>query len=292
MGVPSTTPPPIGSVGVGELLADAQTKTLWLGVTTSFDPQGSILVSDLIGLQQQDAADLATSHAYTDSVATGKSNVGHQHAISDITGLQAQLDALHLVLPPGIITIWSGILANIPAGWALCNGNNGTPDLRDKFVMAGGGNIAALSSGGAMSKIINTDAGGGHTHTIAIADTILSIDQMPTHTHVVTDPGHVHTITDAGHKHPYRQFNTAQGGGGQNLVGANNTYTLAGNSGEVAPTGIAINSGPTGVTNVNAGGSLGHNHTAVIAQSSTHTHQLTVDVTPAYVNLGYIMKVP
>jgi hypothetical protein len=37
--------------------------------------------------------------------------------------------------PKGIIWLWSGSIENIPDGWALCNGENGTPDLRGKFVL-------------------------------------------------------------------------------------------------------------------------------------------------------------
>lgn len=36
----------------------------------------------------------------------------------------------------GTIVQWSGTIAAIPAGWAQCNGSNGTPDLRDKFIIA------------------------------------------------------------------------------------------------------------------------------------------------------------
>ncbi len=34
----------------------------------------------------------------------------------------------------GIIVAWSGTVANIPTGWALCDGTNGTPDLRGRFL--------------------------------------------------------------------------------------------------------------------------------------------------------------
>lgn len=34
----------------------------------------------------------------------------------------------------GIIVMWSGAYADIPDGWAVCNGTNGTPDLRYKFI--------------------------------------------------------------------------------------------------------------------------------------------------------------
>lgn len=38
-----------------------------------------------------------------------------------------------------MILIWSGAVVDIPAGWALCDGNNGTPDLRGKFLIGAGG---------------------------------------------------------------------------------------------------------------------------------------------------------
>lgn len=45
-------------------------------------------------------------------------------------------------IPTGTIIIWSGSLAAIPAGYYLCNGSNGTPDLRDKFVVGAGNSYA------------------------------------------------------------------------------------------------------------------------------------------------------
>lgn len=38
-------------------------------------------------------------------------------------------------IPKGAILLWSGSPAAIPSGWALCNGNNNTPDLRGRFVV-------------------------------------------------------------------------------------------------------------------------------------------------------------
>lgn len=39
------------------------------------------------------------------------------------------------VLPQGIIMLWHGDDKNVPEGWAICDGNSGTPDLRGRFVM-------------------------------------------------------------------------------------------------------------------------------------------------------------
>jgi hypothetical protein len=66
-------------------------------------------------------------------------------------------------LPKGIIALWSGTIATIPAGWALCNGLNGTPDLRNRFVVG-----ANADSGGAAKSTITGAAlqtGGSVTHS-------------------------------------------------------------------------------------------------------------------------------
>lgn len=39
------------------------------------------------------------------------------------------------LVPSGGIILWKGTIATIPSGWALCDGTNGTPDLRDKFIV-------------------------------------------------------------------------------------------------------------------------------------------------------------
>lgn len=46
-------------------------------------------------------------------------------------------------IPTGGIIMWSGSVSNIPSGWALCNGQNGTPDLRDKFVIGATADFAS-----------------------------------------------------------------------------------------------------------------------------------------------------
>jgi len=38
----------------------------------------------------------------------------------------------------GIIVLWGGAIVDIPAGWALCDGVSGRPDLRDTFIIGAG----------------------------------------------------------------------------------------------------------------------------------------------------------
>lgn len=42
----------------------------------------------------------------------------------------------------GLICLWSGAIVDIPAGWSLCDGGGGRPDLRDKFVIGAGDHYA------------------------------------------------------------------------------------------------------------------------------------------------------
>lgn len=49
--------------------------------------------------------------------------------------LLSQIPA-NAAVPQGGIMMWSGTIASIPVGWALCDGANGTPDLTDKFIIS------------------------------------------------------------------------------------------------------------------------------------------------------------
>ena len=87
-------------------------------------------------------------------------------------------------LPSGIIVVWSGAANAIPSGWYLCNGSNGTPDLRGRFVVG----------------YSNTDSDYDVGDTGGAKDVILSAAQMPNHAHyfsTTTSGGdHVHQYID------------------------------------------------------------------------------------------------
>jgi hypothetical protein len=73
--------------------------------------------------------------------------------------------------PQGGIIMWSGSIDSIPSGWALCDGTNGTPDLRNRFVIAAGGNydVGATGDGSIPSHThafsATTNSTGSHTHS-------------------------------------------------------------------------------------------------------------------------------
>ena len=61
-------------------------------------------------------------------------------------------------IPSGAIVMWSGSIGSIPAGYYLCDGQNGTPDLRDRFVGGAGNTYAVGNTGGFTSAA--TSSGG------------------------------------------------------------------------------------------------------------------------------------
>ena len=70
------------------------------------------------------------------------------------------------LLPTGIIVMWNGTKSTVPAGWAMCDGTNNTPDLRDKFIVGSG-------------KLYSTSDTGGYTTT----SFTLATNNIPPHHH-------------------------------------------------------------------------------------------------------------
>lgn len=71
------------------------------------------------------------------------------------------------LVPAGVIVMWSGSIASIPSGWFLCDGANGTPDLRSRFIVGAGSTYAVNDTGGADSVTLNSSQIPGHTHTFS-----------------------------------------------------------------------------------------------------------------------------
>ena len=59
-------------------------------------------------------------------------------------------------IPSGSIIMWSGSIASIPAGYVLCNGSNGTPNLLDSMVVAAGNTYAVGNNGGFTSSVTSS----------------------------------------------------------------------------------------------------------------------------------------
>ena len=107
----------------------------------------------------------------------------------------------YYLVPKGAIIIWSGSVDNIPAGWVLCDGSNGTPNLTDRFVL-GAGNRYSVGA-----------KGGEEEHT-------LTISEMPSHSHeIYTGRGEFTTMSgylaNAEIDQIYQKLNTNTAGNSQ-----------------------------------------------------------------------------
>ncbi|CAI1123927.1 phage tail protein [Serratia ficaria] len=166
-------------------------------------------------------------------------------------------------LPLGTVVMFYG--KSIPNGWLLCNGENGTPDLVDKFILGGagedvGGNGRGKPSGAKDQKSMSVTTSQMSTGiSIAIEDHAITLDQMPSHKHSSTvsiDSGWWSVTSAGSSNHSY------QG------VGVTNAWTPF----------------PIGYS----GGGKGHSHNAKV-QDPKHNH--TLDIMPSYYILAYIIYV-
>ena len=62
--------------------------------------------------------------------------------------------------------MWSGAIADIPAGWTLCDGTDGTPDLTDRFVIGAGSTHAPGATGGEAEHTLTESELPAHDHDI------------------------------------------------------------------------------------------------------------------------------
>lgn len=175
----------------------------------------------------------------------------------DAGNLDANL--VNSFVPIGGIIMWSGTIAQAEAlvNWKICDGQNGTPDLRDKFVLGVGSSVAASTA--------QVNDGNSSSNTITLTE-----GQMPSHNHDLNDPNHSHGVTDNGHFH--HEFRSGNAGANQNQGSSNATATNYPGSGtgpsgkyegyniwcvgsepnvgrsSSESTGVSVNSNSTGIT--------------------------------------------
>jgi microcystin-dependent protein len=73
----------------------------------------------------------------------------------------------------GLIVEFYGTEENIPDGWALCDGTNGTPDLSDEFIVCAGDLYNVGATGGSADSVLlahnhtlEISSGGAHSHAV------------------------------------------------------------------------------------------------------------------------------
>lgn len=116
--------------------------------------------------------ELWLTYGYNYKLVLKDSNDVLIYTYDNIYGILGTIPTSSSTVPSGMILLWSGSIGSIPAGYYLCDGSNGTPDLRNRFIVGSGDTYAVNATGGSTDAIVVS-----HTHTA---------------TSVVTDPGHTH----------------------------------------------------------------------------------------------------
>lgn len=179
-------------------------------------------------------------------------------------------------IPKGMIVMWAGDDNNIPIGWHLCDGSNGTPDLRGRFICSHDANNKDFSAGPK-----NTQFGG-----------IIKLkpNHMPPHNHTA-----VINKTNTNHTHH-----------GRTAYAGNHTHAMA-KAAMDDNNGISWFAGGDNNRGVHwrhndqqAAGNHAHNFTTGWANhNSEHTHSITInkegkgeqfDARPSFYTLAFIMK--
>jgi microcystin-dependent protein len=195
------------------------------------------------------------------------------------TKLNTNLDSIDTIVsgidaykvPAGGIIMWSGSTGSIPSGWFLCNGSNGTPDLRNRFVVGAGDSYAVDATGGADSVTLSTSQMPAHSHSG-------STSSAGSHSH--TFSGTTSTIGDHTHDEYHYHTNGSGDGPGPGASCCGGTIEDGG-----------IDTGPSG--------SHSHTFSGTTSTIGDHTHTVSVGNTgggashenrPPYYALAYIMK--
>lgn len=211
-----------------------------------------------------------------------------------LTASQTKID--RGAVPVGVILLWSGAVSAIPAGWNLCDGTNGTPNLTGRFIVHADADAAGTynvgDTGGAATDAITTSSNGAHTHTAeaggnhdhggATATHALTVDELPAHDHIVPN------AQDSSNDVPYGSAGTAL-----SVLGGSYATQVE----EIQPNPpdatdfMAYTSDTGGGTAHSHSLSASGTHTHTTDSQGAHTHTATVDTLPPYYALAYIMRI-
>ena len=184
-------------------------------------------------------------------------------------------------VPKGGIIMWSGSTSNIPSGWALCNGANGTPDLRGRFVIGAGGSYNPGNTGGGSIP--------SHSHGVGS----LATNSTGSHSHTGTaasagSHNHSGTTNSAG-AHSHTLSMNPESSGGSHARGS----SYSGGSLITSTAGAHTHS-----LSIDSSGS--HTHSVSVTSAGAHTHTISgstaaagsgSEVIAKYYALCYIMRV-
>jgi len=259
--------------------------------------------------------------AATLNVGTSANNIVQLNGSAQLPAVDGSLLTGIVAIPAGAILLWSGSTGTIPSGFVICDGTNGTPDLRDRFVVGAGNTYAVDATGGSNTVTLDTNTLPSHTHTGTTAsdgahthNVSGNTSNSGTHTHTLSG----NTSNTGAHTHSGSTSNT----GAHTHTASfslSNTFIIDANASPL-PDRQRQNLGDTGSAgahshnfttnsdgahshtlsgNAAAGGDHSHTVSGTADSAGAHTHTFTTASTggggahenrPPYYALAYIMK--
>ena len=189
--------------------------------------------------------------------------------------------------PSGGIILWSGAANAIPTGWVLCDGQNSTPDLRNRFVVGAGDSYAVDATGGSAdatlvshthgSGNLGTGNAGSHSHSG-------NTNNTGDHSH----SGNTNNTGSHAHRWGTDDSDGASGAGNPDANGGQSWKAWTDDQGSHSH-------------NVNTNNSGSHSHNINTNNTGDHSHNVNGDTAssgssatganlPPYYALCYIMK--
>ncbi|MFW5400583.1 hypothetical protein V2A85_12845 [Yersinia sp. 1252 StPb PI] len=186
----------------------------------------------------------------------------------------------------GMILMFAGTEAEMPPGWALCDGGDGRPNLIDRFILGSTftnskySNTAQLTGSGTTKAYNKQSTPFTVTGSVTVNEIILTSSQIPSHSHTggmayCTHNGHSHGSTSLPDTKIWRIDNRNE------LVFSERSFK------DRSLSYIPSNNYAWLAYTSSVGEGAGHNHTA---KMSTDGHQHSTDVIPPYYTLAFIIK--
>ena len=186
----------------------------------------------VLGTDGRTPSEIWLTYGYNYKLVLKDSNDSLIATYDNIYGIIGTIPTATPTLPSGVILLWSGAIGSIPSGYYLCDGTNGTPDLRDRFIVGAGNAYSVSQTGGTADSIVVS-----HTHTAS-----------------VTDPGHYHmtdgtlggnqTVVYAGHDAPFDYYSSHSSPNDADYISGSKTGTIT--------TGISVSNAATGTSGTGA----------------------------------------
>lgn len=211
---------------------------------------------------------------------------------SDINILGRYRESGNVLIPPGIIVPYWGTVA--PAGWRICDGTNGTPDLRGRFLVGARPGLPVGTTLGIETHAFRCTTEGDHIHTTDVQGWHAHgawTDVQGVHAHGGSTAGHVLTTSQLpAHSHGLAVWaGSGVAGGGLNSFAGNSSGRVT-----TDPTG----SNEAHAHGISADGAHGHNigmdgsgnHAHNVNAAGAHAHSIVFDNRPPSAVVLWIMK--